>query len=368
MIDLSQNGWSHDAVVDFLLSEQGRKQVQYRIDITREGVSRSSVNYTECSLYCDSTANVKYTGKMTTEDTSDIDFALDFLRPAMFFRKNGLLFDYPFVPLKPMTPAIQAEDGYSLFSIEAYDETYLLENNNLGEILTFQRGTSYTAAVLNALLGDGFRLVEIEHSPLAMTTYRQDWEITDNKLEVYNGLLEEINYTQLAPDRDGVIFSKPYTEPNPSMARIRYDSRKSPCVFPIKTIERDGWKRPNRFVGTAFNSNMDEPLEYVFVNEDPSSPTSAGRAGYTLTEVLDYGNVANRETLIALVHRHAEEAGRSYEYSTLPTAIMPYHELRDTVSVNSYGVNGVFEETGWSINNFGPSGTMTHQLRRIVYE
>lgn len=366
MIDLSQHGYSHDKVLDTLQSAWGLKNTQYRVDVLQGGTVLGTLDYQSCSLECNGQGEVKYYSRITC-DKIELDFRSVMLQPVMYYERNGKTFEFPFPPLIPITVKEKISAGASLLDIEAYDETIKIQENSVGEVVHFPRGTVYTAAVDQLLRAAGFTKINLESSGLSMESEREDWEESDYILTIVNQLLEEIGYMSLAVDRDGVLYSRKYQEPNASLAKIHYAAGKDSVIGFSKQIENDGYKLPNRFIGTVYTSDMQEPWRYERTVTDPSYPSSYTNLGYLITEVTKYDNIASYEVLRDNVHRRALEAMASYEYATLQTAIMPHHDVWEVMTVESEGVNGLYEEPSWNIDNFGPGGWMAHRLRKVVY-
>lgn len=366
MIDLSMHGYSHEKVLDLVQSSRGLRNMQYRVDILADGVKVGELNYQSCTIECSGLGEVKYLARITCEKMG-YDYRTVTLQPVMFLEHGGHLFEFPFPPLMPVTVAERIEEGRTLQDIEAYDETVRIQENSIGEVLYIPKGSVYTAAIDDILRKAGFAKINIESSGLFMDTDREDWEESDYVLTIVNELLDEIGYLSLAVDRDGVLYSKKYEEPDVGRARIHYATGKNSVIHFSKQVENDGYKRPNRFIGIVFSDDMDEPWRYEYTNTDPAYPASVENLGYVITEVIKYNNIASYETLRDNVHRRASEAAASYEYATLSTAIMPHHGVREILTVQSEGVNGVYEEIGWRIDRFQPGGLMTHNLRKVIY-
>lgn len=370
MIDLSQNGWSHDAIIDLLQSEEGLLNTRYRVDVLRDGVKYGEASYESCSITCDCEREIKYDMDIRMLPFADIRYSFDYLQPVMFIEHGGLSFEFPYVPMKPMNPVRRIYNGYEMEEIQCYDELIMLKSSNLGEVPYFQKGQIYTTIIEDELIKSGFSRVNIEPSPLYIATDREDWEISDKKLQVYNGLLLEINYTDLAPDVDGVIYAKKYVTPTIQNTGIQYTVSKS-NIIPEKTSQIDSYAVPNIFIGTASNPDLDELLYYKFVepSTDPSNPGSiVNNGGYPIYETLSFNNIADRQTLIDAVHRRASEVMSIYERASFSTQIMPMHGIRDSLIVNCEGLTGLYQEYGWSINLFGSSGVMQHEVRKLMYE
>lgn len=366
MIDLAVHGLTHEKVLALLQSEWGIRNAKYRIDVLENGGKSAELDYTACNLECDGLGEVKYFASITAIG-NDYDYRKVLLQPVMYFEYQGSLFEFPFVPLKPVTVTETVNEGVVTQEIEAYDETVNIQENSIGKVLYYPQGTVYTAAIEDLLYSAGYTNINIEPSGLAMRENREDWEDSDHILTIVNQLLEEIAYNSLSADREGILFAKKHVEPSATTARIHYAAGNNSVIGLEKRLENDGWRRPNRFVGTVFTSDMDEPWRYEYINTDPAYPASVPNLGYTISQVQSFDNVADYSTLQDNVLRWSRETAASYEYVTLRTAIMPHHEAMEAITLDAEAAEGLYEETGWRIDSFAPGGWMEHSLRRVVY-
>lgn len=341
MIDLSQNGWGHNDIIALLESREGLAKTKYRVDVIRNGVQYGTVEYISCSINCDCEADVKYDMKITMRPFDGFQISTDFLQPVMYIEQEEALLEFPFVPMKPMTPEKNINYGYEMWDVQCYDSLVMLKTSSLGRIPYFVKGQTYTTIIEQELNSSGYQQINIEPSPLTLEYDREDWEIGDKKLQVYNALLREINYTDLAPDIDGVIYSKKYNAPTVQSAGIQYTVSKS-NIIPEKTSRTDSYAVPNIFIGTASNPDMEEPLYYEFMepSTDPSNPASiVNNGGYPIYEVLNFTNIADRQTLIDAVHRRASEVMAMYERVSVITQIMPNHAIYESIIFNCVVLN-----------------------------
>ncbi len=374
MVDLARDGMPHVQVERAIRHAHHVGDVSYHIYAVRSGIRIAECKYTECSLSCDSkdnrkeapdpnaNAEVNYTGQITFFEDSRINLETDLLQPVM--RAAGM--EFLFVPLKPMSYSREIAAEGALLHVEAYDESVLIQENSIGSILFFPRGMPYTAAVTQLLEVPGSLIFNVEPSPLSFPADREDWEESDYILTVANQLLREINYTNLTVDRSGVITSKKYVEPSVVNAGIHYDDGDFNVLIPGKTIELDGYKKPNWFKGVSFNPDMKTPLEYVYQIDDPSIAISIPRQnGIMRREILNFDSVPDLDTLRQRVVRHAMEVAQAYERVAFSTAIMPHHETNEIMTIRAPGITGLYVETGWSIGSFGQGGVMAHNVRLV---
>lgn len=366
MINLAQQGYTHDQIIRMLHFPDGVDRSRYKLEILRQNVVIGLADYTECSFECNYFNQVKFAGSARIKDDPRINWNIDFLRPVKMWDLPDATLEFPFVPLKPMTVSDEIQDNVIFKNIEMYDESIVLQGNSLGETVLFPAGTSYLAAVEELLFKANFMNVSIHPSNKTLKTDRI-FEPGEELLTIANTLLGEINYRSLEMGRDGILTSFEYVLPSIEQAQIHYRADNKSVMEPEKSLERDSFKQPNRFIGFMANPDIEIPLRYEFVNTSPASPTSTVNQRYIITAPpRQYDNVADYDTLVSLVQRWATETEQSYEHIKMTTSIMPHHKVREVITVDAFGVNGVFTETGWRITNFSHDGKMEHDLRAIV--
>lgn len=368
MINLAQNGYTHDQVLTLLSAPDGARNVTYRVDAVRQGVRIKSLYYANFSYNCNYNSQIKYTGILTVLDDPMINWRTDFFKPIFTLHANGLDFAYELPPIKAVTVSNEIRQGVALKRLECYDESVMLQENSLGDSLVIPQGTSYVSAIESIIARTGFTNLNIEPSNKSVTSNREDWSIDASIFTVSNDLLGEINYRSLEMGRDGILTAYQYREPSIADAQIHYKADNNSVILNDKQIEYDGYNKPNRFIGHVFNADMEIPMRYEFLNESPASPTSpVNNGGYIITATRQYDNIASYDVLVGNVQKWASETEQAYEHVKMTTAIMPHHEVREIITVSAQGINDVYTETAWGFDNFGFGGKMSHELRRIVY-
>lgn len=378
MINLAQQGYTHAQVIELLTRREGIDRAEYPVEILRDGVVVGTITqkdplagihsgYSECTLECSSESEVKYTGAITLTADPRIHWNTDLLRPVMLWPVPGATLRFPFVPLVPVTPVSVMENGMELFEVELYDESVYLQGNSLANTVFYAAGTPYLAIVKQLFTESGFDKLNILHTDKALQTDRT-FDAGQERLALGNLLLEEINYRSAEIGMDGILTSYPYEPPSAANASIRYAAGRHGLVEPKKRVERDSYKKHNRFIGFVSNPDLPEPLRFEYTNTSPTSPTSTvNQRGRIITAPpRQYDNVADAETLGGLVLKWASEVAMSWQTISLNTAIMPHHGASEAVAVNTGGINGIFQEVAWSINF--AARTMSHTLRGELYE
>lgn len=363
MINLSQHGLSHQQI-ERLLRTDWRGSLGYRVDLVRDNTVLRKMDVINCSYQCESAGEIKYGGSVTAYHT-DFDNNYDMVQPVIFI-EDGELFEFKFPPLRILTPKVEIKKGVRILELEAMDNTCILKNTSIGYPLYLKKGEVYTTVVERLIREVGFPLVEIHPDDRMLTQDREEWDASTKVLDIVNTLLGEINYKPIEIDLYGVPQSEPYPEET-GFPSIYYRADGESIVFQEKSTLEDSWGKANIFRASVFTQEMDVPISVEYINDNPDDPTSTQNNPFKQIHVFsDIDNVADQQTLYDIVFRRAKELSSSYEYATLRTAIMPHHGTNEVIFVESEGVDGIWQETGWAIDDFSAKGNMTHSMRRVI--
>ena len=113
------------------------------------------------------------------------------------------------------------------------------------------------------------------------------------------------------------------------------------------------------------NPDLDAPLISTAINDNPLSALSTFKRGRRIAEVYKVNNIASQEALDEYAQRLCSDSMLSSEISEISTANMPGHGIYDTVALTHPNLEGIFQETGWSLI-LAAGQTMTHTLRRSI--
>ncbi|MCI8623251.1 MAG: hypothetical protein HFG26_06250 [Provencibacterium sp.] len=355
MVDLAQEGFSHEEVLQALQFQGGARHVRYELLLLRGETAVKPLRLHSFRLSCDYLAEVKFSGRFVLEEDPAIHWRSDRLQLAMVLSLGGKELYYPFPRLKAVRIT-----GCGLITVEALDETVILTQSSLGDRIWIPKGTRYTDYLTGLLEGMGFAYVLITPSEAAFTTDREDWEPEVSLYALCSQLLAEIGYRGLEAARLGGIRSGPYEPPDASLAKISYRAGKESVLFPQRERELDNRCRPNRFIGYLSNPEL-PPMRAEYQNDNPASPTSPyNNGGYTITAVRRFDQIADRQSLEKNLRRWALETEALYEYIELQTAAMPHHEVREILALDCEGASGIYTEVGWTLER----ERMLHRLRR----
>lgn len=84
MVNLAQQGYSHEQIINRLLSPDGTNRSRYRLDVLRNGaVVVKDIPYLSCSIEYNYYNEVKYSASMVVWDNPMVDCSL-------FYRRKSL--------------------------------------------------------------------------------------------------------------------------------------------------------------------------------------------------------------------------------------------------------------------------------------
>lgn len=296
------------------------------------------------------------------EDAS-VDWLSDELRP--FWILDGV--EYPFGAFRAATVTEDVTDQGRVTRLEAYDKCYLLQANRTETILHLDAGDGYIQTVHAMLTACGVTLARITSSDKTLQTDREDWNVGTSYLDIINTLLGEINYADVWFDVDGYAVLEPVPELTAANIKHTYDSSNRASLLRWDNSRTtDAWDKANVFVVICSNPDLDEPLTATAVNDNAFSPLSTFRRGMRVVQVTKVDNIASQADLEDYAARLCSESTRTGETVTVQTAITPDHGVGDVVALNLNDLQGIYQETGWSVT-LGTGQLMKHTLRRVLY-
>jgi len=200
-----------------------------------------------------------------------------------------------------------------------------------------------------------------------LQTDREDWEEGTSYLTIVNALLVEIGYNPLWFDLAGRARLTRYQEASAANIAHIYKSGEDALILPDCTISEDAYSLYNVFRAVVSNPELPEPLASTAVNDYPRSRTSTVRLGRRIPAPIEkLDNIASQAALDAYVGRKRFESMLSTERVTFTTANLPIHGYLDTVALQHERLDGIYQETDWSMT-LSHDGRMTHRARRVLY-
>lgn len=363
MQTLGRNGISAAAVSNALHGKTGRRNIRFRYDLIRNGVSAGTLPVLSASVRYSAHDDIQRTARFEMADDERINWLTDLIRPSMLIEADGGWASFPLGVFVPSTPTKQSGSKIT-WQVEAYDRTIYLREDSLISRTYWPTGTAYLDVVQSLLLSAGISDVISGGSLAALPTDRE-WDIGTSKLEIVNTLLSEINYNPLSINSEGAALLLPYQEPSADRVTYSYRADELSVLSRDASSVTDLYNVPNIFLAVVSNPEM-EPLQSVYINDNPTSELSTVRRGRNIVSQLYKPDaIYSQEALDEYIRRIAFEASQVYETASIETALMPIHEANEILEIRHPEVNGVFEETGWEME-LSPGGKMTHEVRRIV--
>ncbi len=412
MKDFSTGEFGHKEIYDALHGRNGTRQIKFRYDLIRDGVSIGSLPVTKASVQYNKENSIRRTARFSLREDTHINWLTDRIKPYMLIRMpdgirqyskrletwedlseytwegigeflwgdfssgaaQGILYyerwaQFPLGVYIPSTPSRHFNISAD-YEVEAYDISVILKEDCVTDRSYFPAGTRYLDAVQALLVSAGIVQVMVTESAAVMAV-DHEYEIGTSKLDIINQLLLEINYNTFMVNADGVGVLSPYEEPTDSKITIEYFQDQLSVICPESDTELDLYSVPNVFVGVVSNpdySKTNTNFQYFrceYVNDNPASALSTIQRGRRIVAVLKPNDIATQEDLEKYVRRQAFQASQVYETIQISTALMPIHGENETPSILHPDINGVYEEIGWEMD-LTAGGKMSHTARRLM--
>ena len=365
MTNLAQGGYTHEEVLKRL---EGDRMIDFRFELLdRNERKLKDLDNVSGSIRFDSSQEIMGTGSFIVEETAGVDFKETDLRirPVfMLLTEHGWL-KYPLGIYIMSSPERQTQNCGIYQNIDCYDYSTILREDKIRERLFIASGSNYVREVRNLINGAGIKKINIETSVL-MARENIEFEIGTSKLEVINALLTAINYEPLHFNGNGYAVSRRYVEPVNRRTEHSYRTDDKSLIKAGAKQSLDMYNVPNIFVRYTDDPDGEE-LRSEYVNDSAGSKISTVNRGRNVVDIESVDDIADQETLDALVRRIAIEKSQTYDTITIPTGLMPHHVYRYCIFVNetTLGVGNKYIEYAWEME-LSVGGTMTHTLKRVV--
>lgn len=397
--------------MEYLRAKSGTRQVKFRYDIIRGGVTVGTLPVISASIRNDSNSTTKRIATLTMGNSEIIDWISDRIKIHMLVRGPDTIskhivrvaswrdvkekfkswdslkksctwgqllqgtkvpaeydteqwHEYPLGVFIPSTPRRNYGDGIE-YTVEAYDLTTILVEDCVIDRYFIAKGTNYIAAIEALMVSAGIVNVMSESTTAILPTDRE-FEIGTSKIEIINTLLEEINYNQVWVNSDGTFVLSKYRKPDAQNITITYrDDEMSVLGNPADTI-LDFYDVSNIFIAVVSNPELPAPLRSVYINDNPVSALSTVRRGRNIvSQVYKPDVIENQPTLDDYIANIAFEKSQVYEEVNFETALMPFHENRDVLELRHPDFSGVYLETAWTME-LSAGGTMRHTVKKVM--
>lgn len=242
------------------------------------------------------------------------------------------------------------------------DLTCLIQRQRELTPVVFKKGTPYHDVLSYFIIKSGYTKINIEETDAVLQSDRV-FDDTKNRLEWFNEVAKEINYTSLETDEDGYFVSKKYRQTTLSNVTQIYRIDQTSIISGDIEVDEDFWNVCN--IVKCVHSNPNTPLLVsVARNDDPSDPFSTYSIGEVLLSVK-IDNVADKQELDTIATKMLFEQMQVAQDITFNSLVNPTHKLNDVIQLFSPDLEGIFLESSWTIP-LKAGSLMTHKMRRLV--
>lgn len=316
------------------------------------------------SVGMNSLAQIKRTGRFTLKENEakHIDFLNDKLKViCVIDGKEHSLGNF----LLPSPKRIRTSQGI-IREIESYDVTQILLEDKFTDRYFIKKGTKYISSITQIIQSAGIRKIDLVGSDSILNRDRE-FEIGTSKLSTINELLNEMNYTSLYSDEQGVLKATPYILPMLKPVDFIYKNDDLSVITNDSfSDELDTFNAPNIFVGIVSNGEG-QNLKSRYINENPSSPLSTINRRRNIVDVREVSDIASQEALDGYIKMIANESSSKYSKVEFNTLITPEHSYSNCLYIDhdKLKISGKYQETSWEID-LKVGGKMKHSARKVV--
>ncbi|MBM0257044.1 hypothetical protein [Micromonospora sp. 4G55] len=225
------------------------------------------------------------------------------------------------------------------YDVAGYDILHAL-TDPVGETYAIDAGVPYLTAVEDILIQQGFVQYIIDPTAAASTLPAPKvWPFVERTtwLTVVNELLSSVGYAGVWSDWEGRPRCHPYQPPRqrPSEWPYEADGDRS-TITPDRTITRDLFATPNRWVFYQSNNTETSPVEgngmWTYINQS-DGPTSVDARDRVISKVVPL-EAADHASLVRQAQERIDADMRGSMTYTASTSPNPLHWHFDRIWVN----------------------------------
>ncbi|MFD6565397.1 hypothetical protein [Micromonospora profundi] len=201
-------------------------------------------------------------------------------------------------------PSRTYEQSPPVYDVTGYDILHGLYSPT-GEAYAVDAGVSYLAAVEQILVEQGYTRYLIDYARgSSVLPSAKVWPLDDQTrwLTIVNDLLAAVGYQGIWSDWDGQLRCQPYQLPSERPPEWVYGGGAASMLSPARSVDRDFFEAPNRWVFVRQN-NVDDlpPYEgngiHTYQNDYAGETSVEARDGRVITKV-EFVDAADHEALV----------------------------------------------------------------------
>ena len=248
-----------------------------------------------------------------------IDWDQHRVQPWYRTEAGGQVKEWPLGVFVVATPSTQYEDTGEDVSLELYDKTQILIDDQLATSYQVPAGALIINTVRTILTLAGQRRTAFVDSDQRLAT-SMVWPAGTTRLRVINDLLDAANYFSLWVDGDGIFRTSPYQPPAQRGQSWGFKDDESSIYTPSFTHDHDTFGVPNRVI--VIGQSDGETEAPVAVAEDHSTgPFSIPTRGRVVTRTEDGQEASDQATLQGIAERllvQGQQVGSTWQISHAP--------------------------------------------------
>ena len=339
----------------------GKRRVEYRYAAIRNGVELCPIQAVGAPrITMQSTAEIKTSISGSFVVPEEVDFLTDTLRPYMVVdNEEHQLGEYVITSITE-----QRENGVTKMSVTGYDLGVKVKMATMQSGSFWRAGGNYIQRIEELLLSAGIQKVIADPSNAVFQSDYAAWETGESFLTIVNTWLQDAGYDSLWFDNSGAARLTKYQVPSAGNATKIYTADEISVIKAQVTSTIDIYNAYNAWTVAVRNPEISTMIASA-INDNPLSALSVQRLGYRYAPVIYLDNIADQKTLQDYVDKTKLQGMASTETVTWETANMP-HEVGEIIVLEHPQLQGVFEETSWTMN-LQAGATMTHTGKRLVY-
>ena len=304
-----------------------------------------------------------FSGTTRASDLFNITSTDFYLTPWMCLKYRNDVVKWPLGKFI-VNPSENYKENVKTVEITGYDLGKLALDDKSDSRIYMATGSVYTS-LASQIAGSIYTYMDVQQSQkTAQNPY--EWEIGTEKIKIINDLMKSISYDPMYFNEIGTCMINEYIEPVlRDIDRIYADNEQSIILDGI-TYASNKFEIPNKYVRYVENPDA-AYLISTYINDDPNSPYSTVSRGRIIADVDSVSDIASQTDLDNYVRKVAMEKMQEIETLDFSTLNMPGHGFKDCllVSIESYGVNSKYIETGWEMD-LSRGGTMSHKCEKVV--
>ena len=235
------------------------------------------------------------------------------------------------------TPDTEYSDTGRAVTLEMYDKTQILNDDQLPSTYQVAAGTNIITAVRTVLAEAGQTRTAIEDTDQVLAN-GMVWPAGSSRLRIINDLLQAANYFSIWADGDGVFRTGPYLAPSNRGISWAFQDDERSIYSPDFSHNFDTFNVPNRVVVIG-QSDGEEEAPVAVVEDTSGGPFSYQTRGRWITRTEEGQEASDQAGLEAIAHRFLQEGqqvGSTFQIKHAPIPL----ELHSAVAFRR-GTEGI---------------------------